>query len=223
MQKLRTWSVVVVLFTTFLFVVSCGGSGSSAPSPSSGFARSVVMFGTSLTAGEGGVGMGYVLGKHEAELNIRVINQGYGGHSSKMLLDHLQTARDFRGQVVIIEAVMNDATSVEIRPDLHVELEDTRLFLTEIVRAFQADGAEVYLLTTNPEIHDPTRHPGLEDYYQVTREVAAATGAALVDLYPLWLRYSSGELHELIPDHCHPTNEALETVFYPEIKRVLEG
>jgi len=215
--KTPQWSPAILL----LLFLSCGGGGpTESPAPPSDTATMVTMFGTSLTAGENATGMAYVLGRHEKEFNIWIRNRGWGGHSSAMLLDHLQDAVDIKAPIVFIEAVMNDASE---SAELHVELEDTRLYLTEMVRAFQAYGAEVYLMTTNPEMHDPTRHPNLVAYYQITREVAWDTGAHLLDLYPLWLRYSTGELHEMIPDHVHPTNAALETVVVPELQRILEA
>jgi lysophospholipase L1-like esterase len=205
-------SIILILF------ISCGGGGSS-PTPETipPSATPVLCFGTSLTSGDTS-GIAWILEDHAEELGIRVISRGFGGHSSYLLLEHLEEAVSVRAPIVLIEAVMNDALIIDAR---YTPVEQSRVYVTEIVQAFQDTGAKVFLMTTNPDLDEPTMRPDLEDYYQMVREVAADTGAELIDLYPLWTRYSYGELHEMIPDHVHPSMEALDTIAFPEIVRAL--
>lgn len=217
------------LLCIVMMLIACGGGGGSVPEatvepppapPAPIEDHSIVQcFGTSLTYGGDGLsGIALLLGNHERELGIWVRNRGLAGHNSRMLVGHLEEATSHRDGIVLIEAVMNDASIIE---ELHIPIEDSRVYVTAIVRAFMDTGARVYLMTTNPEIHEPSRHPDLEDYYQMVREVAAETGATLIDLRALWSRYSYGELHEMIPDHCHPTIEALEEVVWPKLKEII--
>ena len=84
-----------------------------------------------------------------------------------------------------------------------------------------------YLLTTNPTapgtVHSE-RRPRLEQYYQVYREVAAARGLLLVDLYPTWKKILDEEpdlFKKYVPDGLHPGPLGDSQVIVPGILKAM--
>lgn len=199
---------LIVLFGC-LVLAGCGGGGGGGaagdPPVVDSHPQMIACFGTSLTED----GIAPLLQAHHDELDAWVINKGFDSHNSAMLMDHFNEVLDLHADVVVIEAAINDSF-------YEIPFADVRIYIGNMVTALKADGVTVYLMTTNPA--DLEIHPGLDDYYQLYRDLAVELEVELIDLRPLW---DGQDLAVMIPDGTHPTMEALEAVVLPDLLEAL--
>ncbi|MFV0473484.1 MAG: hypothetical protein ACK5MQ_04680, partial [Pikeienuella sp.] len=74
-------------------------------------------------------------------------------------------------------------------------------------------GAAVFLATKSPAFAlNAAARPGLPAYYDLSRALAADTGAGLIDDAPRWLARGEDWLRAALPDGLHPTGDAMAAV-----------
>ena len=197
--------------------------------------RTVVVYGTSLTAG------GAWVGAMDAWLSARypglltVVNSGLSGKnsaegvaqlSSRVLAHHPDT--------VFIEFAMNDAFLYsDGTPQLSVA--QARANLLAMIDAIkgQNPAAEIILQTMNTVWDSPagsnasaTLRPNLPAYYAMYRDVAAERGLPLIDHHPNWAALQQDDLATFqgyVPDGVHPVSSGIGKVVLPLLKWKLSG
>lgn len=122
--------------------------------------------------------------------------------------------------LVLVEFAVNDADITD-----GLSRADSRAVLRSTVRELQSGlpEAQVALMVMSPArgIKRLTR-PFLAGYEAVVREVAAETGAGLIDLAPRWAAYLGSEAGQgALPDGLHPTAEAVRDVALPVITQAV--
>jgi len=197
--------------------------------------RTVVVYGTSLTAGGAWVGaMDSWLSARYPGL-LTVVNSGLSGKnsaegvaqlSSKVLAHHPDT--------VFIEFAMNDAfLYTDGTPQLSVAQARTNLLSMIDSIKVQNPAVEIILQTMNTVWNSPsgsnasaTLRPNLAAYYGMYREVAAERGLLLIDHHPNWAALQQDNLATFqgyVPDGVHPVSQGIGKVVLPLLKWKLSG
>ena len=170
-----------------------------------------------------------------------VINAGIGGHNTEMARERFEAdVLAHEPDVVIIQFGINDAT-VDVWRDAtesRVPIDVYEANLKRFAETLQQRGATVIFMTPNPlrwtdrlremygkPPYDPADPDGfnvtLRDYTQRMRDVAASTGATLIDTFALFEQHGQAEgqsVDDLLLDGMHP-NSAGHTL---EAERLLE-
>ena len=212
---------------TFLFTVAMACAASTCclgqVSPfiqqlENGQQQTVVVYGTSLTAG------GAWVSQISSQLNqqypgqITWINSGLSGKASNSGVANLQTkVLDHQPDAVFIEFAMNDAFTAydDGNIDQNISVEQARANLESMISSIgvQNSAAQVILQTMNPAWDAPngnlsgTKRPYLADYYQMYRDVADDQGLTLVDNNRVWTMLQTQDTSEFaarVADGTHP-------------------
>ncbi len=197
--------------------------------------RTIVVYGTSLTANGGWVGQMRAWLAAQYPGAATVINSGLSGRNSAEGLARLEArVLDHEPDVVFIEFAMNDAFRyTDGTPRLDVP--QARENLEAMIRAIRERNPDVEILlqTTNTVWDSPagsnrsaTLRPELAAYYRMYREVAAARGLMLIDHEANWAalqREDRAKFEAFIPDGVHPTAAGCAEVVFPFLQRQLAG
>lgn len=186
----------------------------------SGKSQTLVVYGTSLTAGTGGKAW---VDAVAAELNNRFHNNltVYNSAKSSMWstwgVQHLEdSVISKKPDAVLIEFSMNDAyleykTSVELaRINLNYTIDRIKLYNPD---------CEVILQTMNIPIKEHgVKRPDIDSYYAMYRQVAKKRKLLLIDNYPHWKTIlDEGETAYLkyVPDGIHPDAAGAQKIIAP--------
>jgi len=197
--------------------------------------RTIVVYGTSLTAGGAWVGqMNSWLSAKFPGL-FTVVNSGLSGKNSAEGLAQLQTKVLNRNpDTVFIEFAMNDAFLYsDGTPQLSVS--QAKGNLEAMINAIlqRNPQAEIILQTMNTVWNSPTGsnqsatlRPNLAAYYQMYREVAAARGLMLIDHQANWLSLQNeapATFQSYVPDGVHPNTSGCSEITLPLLEWKLSG
>jgi lysophospholipase L1-like esterase len=197
--------------------------------------RTIVVYGTSLTASGAWVGQmsSWLSGKFPGLFSV--INSGLSGKNSAEGLAQLQTKVLSRNpDTVFIEFAMNDAFLYsDGTPSLSVS--QAKANLESMINAIlqQNPQAEIILQTMNTVWNSPagsnqsaTLRPDLAAYYQMYRDVAAERGLLLIDHHANWAALQSDSpatFQSYIPDGVHPSETGCSKVIFPLLQWKLSG
>ncbi|MDR1281029.1 MAG: GDSL-type esterase/lipase family protein [Opitutaceae bacterium] len=213
--------------------------------------QTVVVFGTSLTAGDGAKN-GWVKSLDtwldtldpDGAAKATVINSGQSGKASRTGLSLLQSAVIAQNpDTVFIEFSMNDAyrgpsyaaTNTDYRICLQESKNNLKSMITQI-RAALPD-TEIIIQTMNC-IYDPdpgaanppaTGRPQIAEFYQGYRDVYAelkstVANLILIDHEPTWLALRANDealYKSYVTDGLHPTAAGTNAVTFPAIQAAL--
>jgi lysophospholipase L1-like esterase len=184
-----------------------------------GMQQTLVVYGTSLTAG------GAWVGQLQKALNERypgqatLINSGKGGMWSKWGLDNLDTrVIEKKPDTILIEFAINDAFL-----EYKTSVAEARINLTNMIDRILASKSEteIILMTMNPPIGvHLDRRPMIKDYYQMYRDVAKERKLKLIDHYGNWesiMEKDRALFDKYVPDGIHPGPEGCTQVITPAI------
>jgi lysophospholipase L1-like esterase len=169
-----------------------------------GKSQTVVLYGTSLTAGgawarpASTVGIGYWLTGLYGDKATIINNADFGRDSSWGVANLKTRVTDLKPDTVIIEFSVNDAvidrniSTIQSKANLNAMIDgilaanpDAEIILQTMSPVFDVEWTNVGNVTQNyyqrSLRHDP------DTYYQVYRDVAAERGLLLVDHYTNWL------------------------------------
>lgn len=189
--------------------------------------ETVVVYGTSLTAGGGWT----LASKHwfekEYPSQVTFVNSGMPGQNSDVGVAHVQDkVLDFKPSLVLIEFAINDA---HIKFNMPVEKGAANL--DKIVQAIHAQNAKtaIVLQIMNP-VWDATdkksfsNRPNYDAYNDNYRNYARDHQLPLLDHWSNWRKIQDAEPEKfktMIPDGTHPSNTASVAVTWPLIQSVL--
>lgn len=197
--------------------------------------RTIVVYGTSLTANGAWVGqMDSWLSERFSGL-FTVVNSGLSGKNSAEGLVQLQAKVLSRNpDTVFIEFAMNDAFLYsDGTPRLSVS--QAKANLEAMIQAIlqQNPRMEIILQTMNGVWNSPvgsnqsaTLRPDLDSYYQMYRDVASARGLMLIDHQANWTTLqaeSPAVFHSYVPDGVHPNATGCSKVLFPLLQWKLSG
>ena len=197
--------------------------------------RTIVVYGTSLTAN--GAWVGQLSNWLSAEYPglFTVINSGLSGKNSAEGLAQLQTkVLNHAPDTVFIEFAMNDAfLHSDGTPQLGVPQAKANLDTMIDMILQHNPQAEIILQTMNTVWNSPTGsnesaslRPDLAAYYEMYRDVAAERGLMLVDHHPNWARLQSespATFQAYIPDGVHPVANGVLNITLPLLQWKLSG
>lgn len=200
-----------------------------------GLPRTVVVYGTSLTAG------GAWVGQLSAGLNAKYpglitrVNAGLSGKASNSGVESLSSqvlAHD--PDAVFVEFAMNDAFT-DYEPD-NIDHNTTQQMsqsnlnaMIDAIRNARPD-CEIVMQTMNPAWDAPngnqsgTKRPELAANYAGYREVAAARGLPIVDNFAVWSLLQANEsvrFESFVSDGTHPNAAGYQLVVTPAIRWTL--
>ena len=221
-------------FLLSLFAISPVFASKLVENLRAGKAQTVVVYGTSLTAGGKWVPETRAwLEKINPEAKVTVINSAQSGKNSLVgleKLDALVIAK--KPDTVLIEFAVNDAFLYD---DLNqrVSVADSAKNLGTMIERIQKalPDTEIIIQTMNPAWDSPkgngsaTKRPELAAYYEGYRAVAKKHGLLLIDHNKNWeaiRQKDHAEFENLVKDGVHPTPEASVKVTLPEVKKMLE-
>lgn len=180
----------------------------------------------------------------DEEMPVEVINAGVGSNTTAVARERFEDdVLAHEPDVAIIQFGINDA-AVDVWRDAtepRVSIDEYEANLQHFVEALQAQGARVILMTPNPlrwtdrlrglygkPPYDPEAPDGfnvlLRQYAQRVRDVAARTGAVLVDSFASFEEHGAADgqsIDELLLDGMHPSSlgHALEAEMLLEVIR----
>jgi acyl-CoA thioesterase I len=219
MNRILHCLLVFILLCFSDLAVRAGEVSRLARNLEEGRKQTVVVYGTSLTAG------GAWVGQFREELERRypgravVINSGKSAMWSKWGVDNLDArVIEKRPDTVLIEFTINDAylpyktTVAQARANLET--------MTDRIRAAVPE-CEIILMVMNP----PTgvhleRRPDIASYNQMVRDLAKERRFTLIDHYPAWERIRTSDpktFSVYMPDGLHPGPEGCRAVITPGI------
>ncbi|WP_442482510.1 GDSL-type esterase/lipase family protein [Aeoliella sp. SH292] len=195
-----------------------GQGGSLIANLERGENQTVVIYGTSLTAG--GAWGSQVRSFLDTQYPGKVtwVNSGMSGRASNSGVANLNDrVLAHQPDAVFIEFGMNDAFTDYAVGDIDkdISLTEARTNLESMIASIQSqnENAQIVLQTMNPAWNAPngngsaTKRPQLADYYQVYRDVAGEQSLALVDNNRVWLKVQSNDSAEFqarVSDGTHP-------------------
>ncbi len=198
--------------------------------------QTLVVYGTSLTAGGAWVGQlrDWLTNTWGGALTL--INSGMSGKNSKDGVENLDAkVLAHRPDTVLIEFGMNDAFTQYADPAYNLTLAQARSNLVEMIDRIRTNrpDTEIILQTMNPAWDSAggsgtssTARPGLTECYAMNREVASERGLLLIDHEPAWksLQLSDPARFEgFVADGTHPSAAGYDAVALPLLKRRLIG
>ncbi len=199
-----------------------------------GKSQTVVVYGTSLTAGGRWVTETKVwLEKINPEAKVTLVNSGQSGKNSLVGLAKLDAVViDKKPDTVFIEFAVNDAFKFPEK-DQQVSVEDSAKNLETMIERIKKalPGTEIILQTMNPAWDAPngresgSKRPELDAYYEGYRKVAAKHGLLLIDHHKNWVKIRTDDkalFEKYVSDGVHPTPDASSKVTFPQVKASLE-
>lgn len=149
---------------------------------------------------------------------VDVVVAARPGATSLWGIDALDGLLAHAPDLVLIEFAINDAAVLR-----GVSLARSRRAHEELLSRVSASGAAPVLLTTSGAWGmNALERPGLEAYFDLYRRIAAARGARLIDIAPLWDALAPSAAAKASPDGLHPTQEAVRAVAGDALARALE-
>ncbi len=197
--------------------------------------QSIVVYGTSLTAGGGWVSQLSNQLNADYPGQISWSNGALSGKASNSGLARLpERVLAHNPDAVFIEFATNDAFVVYDEGDIDAGITPSQaranlLAMIEQIRA-QNPAAQIVLQTMNPAWDAPngngsgSKRPLLEQYFQVYREVASEKGLLLIDNYPVWQTLRANSLDEFsqrVADGVHPDATGYQRYVTPAIRYAL--
>ena len=216
----------IVLVGLFISIsVTAGEPSKFIKNLEAGKKQTLVVYGTSLTAGGPWVNqVADALSKKYPGLP-KVINSGGSGKASDWALENLdKKVIGMKPDAVLIEFAVNDAVD-----RFHIAPEQARKNLETMIDRIETalPDCEIILQTMDPPIDvNLQKRPHIETYYQNYREVAKARNLRLIDHYPVWKKILDADVKhykELVPDGIHPNAKGSETVTTPSVLAGLRG
>jgi lysophospholipase L1-like esterase len=197
--------------------------------------QTVVVYGTSLTAGGRWVAetKAWLEGLNPGKAKLTLVNSGQSGKNSLVGLEKLDAAVIAKKpDTVLIEFAVNDAF---LFPEMEkrVSVEDSGKNVEKMVERIKKalPGTEIILQTMNPAWDSPngngsaSKRPELAAYYDAYRKTAAKLGLRLIDHHKNWVEIQTADqakFEKYVADGVHPTAEASTAVTFPEVKKALE-
>lgn len=185
--------------------------------------QTLVVYGTSLTAGGAWVSQLQKTVNEQFPAQLTLINSGKGSMWSKWGVDNLDArVIQKKPDTVLIEFAINDAFL-----DYKTSVAEARANLTNMIDRILAakPGTEIILMTMNPPIGvHLERRPMIKDYYQMYRDVAKKRNLMLIDHYANWepiMEKDSALFSKYVPDGIHPGPEGCTRVITPAILKGL--
>jgi acyl-CoA thioesterase I len=197
-----------------------------------GTPQTIVCYGTSLTYGGAWVNHLRDTLSYRFPGLVTVINSGMSGNSSWLGISELKNRVIVKNpNTVFIEFAVNDAYEGSVFGNyLYCTLEQSRDNLNAIIDTTLAafPNCEFIPMTMNiPTGNDATMRTGLENYYEVYRQVARDRGLVYVDNYQSWKTIYDANLPlymSYLGDPIHPNSTGSLTVTAPRIEQtVFEG
>lgn len=195
-----------------------------------GKARTLVVFGTSLTAGGAWVGFTDTWLKARFPGLATVKNEGASGHSSKYGLQIIRNVTRHKPDLVLIEFCMNDAYYPERDGYKEgVTVAGGLANLGAIVDSIKAvnPACEILLQTMDlPLGIHRARRPKVEEYHAGYREFAKARGFGLIDHAARWqavLAFDTSLYVSWLPDSIHPSAAAGAAITFPAVAAAIAG
>lgn len=189
--------------------------------------QTLVTYGTSLTAAEGGRAwvdsVNKALNKKYNGL-LTTLNAAKSGMWSTWGVQHLEDSVIKKApDAVLIEFAMNDAFL-----DYKTNVDVARLnlnYMIDRIKLYNPD-CEVILQTMDIPLNEHgQQRPNILAYYQMYREVAKTRKLLLIDHYPHWkelLDKGKDAYIKAVPDGIHPGVEASKQIIAPYILKRLE-
>jgi len=194
-----------------------------------GKAQTVVLYGTSLTAGgEWAVATKAWFSEHFAG-KATVINSAGPGQNSHWGLANLdERVLAHQPDLVLIEFSYNDA-----HEKFNLTVEQAAKNLDAIVRGIRAKRptCDIVLQVMNANWDAPngkrtmSARPQLTAFNDNYRACAKANNLPLIDHFPAWQQLKEKDperFHAFVPDGTHPTKEGSLAVTWPAVKSLLE-
>lgn len=218
------------LLVVWIACLALAASAAPAADPQS---INVVAFGDSTTATRSNVEHVYADRLPELlaakGLQAEVINAGIGStHTGRLsdtpdidrrhALDRFQSdVRDRNPDVVVIQFGWNDSWIDGENPSesSRISIDDFSNHLAYFARTVRADGASPILMTLNPPHSemDAWRVARTSRYAQATRDIAAALGVPLIDIWQkLTDAAKDGRIEDWLVDSVHPNDRAHELI-----------
>jgi lysophospholipase L1-like esterase len=191
--------------------------------------QTVVVYGTSLTAGGAWTGSLKQWFDQQFPGKVKFINSGLSGQNSDEGLKQVkEKVLVHNPDLVFIEFGINDA---HVKFNMPVERGASNL--DGIVKAIQNQNSKtaVVLQTMNPSWDAPngnrsaTDRPQLVGFYDNYRNYARNHNVLLIDNYSDWQKLKDsdpGKYQSFLGDGLHPSAAAYEAVTWPNLKAVLE-
>lgn len=217
-----------------LFSVSPAFASKLVDNLKAGKDQTVVVYGTSLTAGGKWVSSTKEwLASINPDAKVNVINGGQSGQNSLVglaKLDSVVIAK--KPDTVFIEFAVNDAflyPEEQKRVSARQSGENLETMIERIRKALP--DAEIIIQTMNPAWDSPkgngsaTKRPDLAACYESYRKVAAKHGLLLIDHHRNWEKIRAEDEEQFrayVADGIHPSAEASVKVTFPEVKKMLE-
>ncbi len=195
-----------------------------------GKSRTLVAFGTSLTAGGAWVGLLDAYLKTKYPGMVQVFNEGGSGHSSVWGLKNVANVTRHNPDLVLIEFAMNDAYYPPQNGYTEgVTVDSSRANLRHIIDSIQARNPKCEIILQTMDLclgPHRQRRPLLEAYYQGYREEASAGKFLLADHMLNWksiLDWDTTFYLSWLPDSIHPNAEASAAITLPGAISALLG
>ncbi|MBB6110165.1 acyl-CoA thioesterase-1 [Mucilaginibacter lappiensis] len=194
-----------------------------------GKAQTLVVYGTSLTAGAGGhawVDSVSTNLNNKYNNNLTVYNAAKSAMWSTWGVQHLEdSVISKKPDAVLIEFSMNDAF---LNYKTSRELAELNLnYMIDRIKLFNPD-CEIILQTMDIALdkHAADR-PELTTYYDLYRQVAKKRKLLLIDHYPHWkaiLDKGKEEYLKYVPDGLHPDPDGARKIIAPYVvEKLMEG
>lgn len=198
--------------------------------------QTVVVYGTSLTAGGRWVGdlKAWLETIADGKAKVTLVNSGQSGKNSLVGLEKLDTAVIAKKpDTVLIEFAVNDAVlfpELEKRVSVEGSQKNLETMIERIRKALPQ--TEIIIQTMNPAWDSPkgngsaTKRPDLASYYEGYRKVAAKQGLLLIDHNKNWVELRKADpakFESYVSDGVHPTPEASSAVTFPQVKQSLDA
>lgn len=181
--------------------------------------QTLVVYGTSLTAGGAWVGQLQKALDERYPGQAKLINSGKGAMWSKWGVDNLDTrVIQKKPDTAVIEFAINDAFLA-----YKTSVAEARNNLTNMIDRILASKpeTEIILMTMNPPVGvHLERRPRIKDYYQMYRDVAKERKLKLIDHYVNWepiMEKDRALFDKYVPDGIHPGPEGCIQVITPAI------
>ena len=197
--------------------------------------QTVVVYGTSLTAGGAWVSQLSTSLNESYTGQLTWVNSGLSGKASNSGVANLaEEVLAESPDAVFIEFAMNDAfTAYEPGDiDLGITPAQSQANLNSMIDSIlgQNPDCEIILQTMNPAWDAPngnqsgSKRPNLATYYQGYRDVAQTRGLAIVDNNTIWEKLRSNQLsafNSYVSDGVHPNAAGYAHLVTPALRHVL--
>jgi alpha-L-rhamnosidase/acyl-CoA thioesterase-1 len=196
--------------------------------------QTVVVYGTSLTAG--GAWVTQLSTSLEAQFPGQVtwVNAGMSGKASNSGVANLANVLQANPDAVFLEFAMNDAFTAYPVGDIDYGISpaQSQANLNTMIDAIVAHNAdcEILLQTMNPAWdagngnQSGSKRPNLATYFQGYREVAAHRELAIIDNHTIWTKLQANQpssFQGYVSDGVHPNAAGYSHLVTPAIRHVL--